>query len=51
MFIFIYYIPIWFQAVLDYSAYQSGINLLANTIPMTITSIAAGFIVSTPNHE
>jgi hypothetical protein len=45
LFILVYYIPIWFQAVKNVSAYQSGINLLAATAALSLTTIASGFIV------
>jgi hypothetical protein len=48
LFTLIYYVPIWFQAVLNTSAQQSGINNLANTIATALMSISAGFIVSVP---
>ena len=46
--IFLSYVPIWFQAVLGTSAYQSGINNLTNTIATAIIAVSAGFIVSHP---
>ena len=44
-FIIVYYIPIWFQTVRDYSAYQSGINFLTTSAAMSITVIIAGVTV------
>lgn len=46
LFTLVYYVPIWFQAVLNVSAQQSGINNLANTVATAIMAISAGFIVS-----
>ncbi len=42
----IQYVPIWFQAVQNVSAYQSGINFLAATGMLTVTGIMSGFLVS-----
>ncbi|KAK4454208.1 sulfate permease [Podospora aff. communis PSN243] len=44
--IFVQYVTIWSQARLGVSAYQSGINLLAATVSMSVTFIAAGFLTS-----
>lgn len=46
-----YYVPIWFQAVRDISAYNSGINLLAMSAAMSVAVISSGFIVSCPSME
>jgi hypothetical protein len=46
LFILIYYVPIWFQTVKNESAYQSGIDLLAATAALSLTTIASGFLVS-----
>lgn len=43
--ILVYFVPIWFQAVLNVSAHQSGINYLAIAISNTIMAIMSGFIV------
>ena len=40
-FVIIYYLPIWFQAVKDVSAYQSGIR----NIPFLVTGVM-GFVIS-----
>lgn len=42
----VYYVPIWFQAVKNVSAEQSGINFLAASGPMTIAAISSGTLVS-----
>lgn len=44
-FIIVYYIPIWFQTVRNYSAYQSGINFLTTSAAMSLTVICAGIMV------
>ncbi|KAK0641312.1 major facilitator superfamily domain-containing protein [Cercophora newfieldiana] len=44
--IIVQYVTIWFQASLGISAYQSGVNLLATSVPMSFTFIAAGFLTS-----
>ncbi|KAL1895608.1 hypothetical protein Sste5346_005077 [Sporothrix stenoceras] len=41
-----YYIPVWFQAVKDVSAQQSGVNILAMTVPTAICAVTAGFLTS-----
>jgi MFS family permease len=42
----VYYLPIWFQAINGSSAVGSGINLLAMLIPIVVTSIITGQLVS-----
>ncbi|KAF1952288.1 MFS general substrate transporter [Byssothecium circinans] len=44
--IFLYYLPIWFQTVKGKSAVQSGVDLLAMVIPIAITAIVNGHLVS-----
>jgi len=46
MMIFIYYIPIWFQAIKSDSAVDSGIHLLPLTLAMVLGSISNGILVS-----
>lgn len=46
-FIIVYYVPIWFQAVRDDSAYQSGINFLTTSAAMSLSVIFSGFLVRT----
>lgn len=46
MYIYIAYVAVWFQTVRNVSAFQSGVDFLAVTIPQAVTVIAAGFIVS-----
>lgn len=41
-----YYLPVWFQAVKNVSAQQSGIDVLAMTIPTALCAICAGFLTS-----
>lgn len=48
---FIYYGSIWFQSVRNESAYWSGIDFLAMTIPLTLASISSGFLVSRTIHS
>jgi len=45
LFTLTYYIPIWFQAVLNVSAYQSGVNTLSNSGAMGLTAALAGVVV------
>lgn len=42
MFILIYYLPIWFQAIKGESAVKSGVNTIPLVIALVIASIAAG---------
>ncbi|OKL59349.1 hypothetical protein UA08_05232 [Talaromyces atroroseus] len=42
MTMFVYYLPIWFQAVKGNSAVESGIHLLPLVIAMVVSSIIAG---------
>jgi MFS family permease len=42
MLMFIYYLPIWLQAIKDKSAVQSGINTLPLVISLTVGSIFSG---------
>lgn len=44
-FIMVYYVPIWFQAILQKSAEQSGIDTLPMMIALVITSLIAGFTI------
>ncbi|KAI5923866.1 putative MFS aflatoxin efflux pump [Camillea tinctor] len=44
--IFVYYLPIWFQAVKGISAVDSGLFLLPLTLSMIIASISNGIFVS-----
>jgi MFS family permease len=45
-FVFIYYIPIWFQAIKGTSAVESGIRNLPMILGLVITSIASGIIIT-----
>ena len=42
----VYYLPIWFQAIDGKSAVSSGINLLPMVIPIAVTSIITGQLIS-----
>ncbi|KAI1336204.1 putative MFS aflatoxin efflux pump [Xylariaceae sp. FL0016] len=46
MMIFVYYLPIWFQAIKGASAVESGIRLLPITLSMVLASIPNGFLVA-----
>ncbi|KAI3536345.1 AflT/aflT/transmembrane protein [Colletotrichum filicis] len=46
LFIEVYYIPIWLQAVKNHSAYQSGIDLLASSVSLSVATILSGFLTS-----
>ncbi|EGX93284.1 Major facilitator superfamily transporter [Cordyceps militaris CM01] len=46
MFIQSYYVPIWFQALKNESAYHSGINLLAMSVAMTMAFILTGVLTT-----
>ncbi|CAK7214369.1 hypothetical protein SBRCBS47491_002119 [Sporothrix bragantina] len=41
-----YYIPVWFQAVRNVSAQQSGVDVLAMTAPTAVFAVAAGFLTT-----
>ena len=45
-FIFIYYIPIWFQAIKNTTATKSGINSLPMILALVIFSIVSGVLVT-----
>jgi len=44
-FVIIQYVPVWFQTAKGVSAYQSGIDLLAATVPFSVMVVASGFLV------
>ncbi|KAE8409755.1 major facilitator superfamily domain-containing protein [Aspergillus pseudonomiae] len=44
--LFVYYLPIWFQAIKGVSAVDSGIHLLPMLIPVVAASIITGQLVS-----
>ncbi|CAK7199616.1 hypothetical protein SEUCBS139899_002299 [Sporothrix eucalyptigena] len=46
MMIFIYYLPIWFQAIQGVSAVQSGIRTLPLVLGMVVASISSGVAIS-----
>ena len=46
MMILVYYIPLWFQAIRDVSAVQSGIDTLPLILGLVVSSISAGICVS-----
>lgn len=45
LFVVVYYVPIWFQAVKGVSAEKSGVNFLATTAAMTLTAMMGGGLV------
>ncbi|KAI1377468.1 putative MFS aflatoxin efflux pump [Hypoxylon crocopeplum] len=46
MIVFVYFLPIWFQAIKGVSAVDSGIRLLPITLSMVVASISNGIFVS-----
>ncbi|RWA07257.1 hypothetical protein EKO27_g7848 [Xylaria grammica] len=46
MMIFVYYLPIWFQAIQGISAVNSGIRLLPTTLSVVVASISNGIFVT-----
>lgn len=46
MMIFVYYLPIWFQAITGVSAVESGIRLLPLVLSMVLASIATGGLIA-----
>jgi len=46
MMVFIYYIPIWFQAIKGVDAVQSGIDVFAMVIPLVVASIIYGIVAN-----
>ncbi|KAB8222835.1 major facilitator superfamily domain-containing protein [Aspergillus novoparasiticus] len=44
--LFVYYLPIWFQAIKGISAVESGVHLLPMLIPVVVASIITGQLVS-----
>ena len=44
MMVFVYYIPIWFQAIKGVSAMKSGIDTIPMVVGLVISSIMAGFL-------
>ena len=44
MMVFVYYLPIWFQAIKGVSAMKSGIMTIPLVLGLVITSIMAGFL-------
>lgn len=44
MMVIVYYLPIWFQAIENVSAVQSGIRLLPMVLPMVLASIMTGVL-------
>ncbi|EEQ33880.1 hypothetical protein McanCB56680_006470 [Microsporum canis] len=43
-YIFVYYLPIWFQAIKNVSPVDSGIHLLPMMVSFIVTQLAGGFI-------
>ncbi|KAL1881855.1 hypothetical protein Daus18300_000908 [Diaporthe australafricana] len=46
MMIMVYYLPIYFQAIKGVNAVDSGIRLLPMVLPMVVSSIASGVLIS-----
>ncbi|KUI71427.1 Putative HC-toxin efflux carrier TOXA [Cytospora mali] len=46
MMILIYYLPVWFQAIKGVSAVNSGVRLLPMVLPMVVSSITSGVLIS-----
>ncbi|KAJ2986488.1 hypothetical protein NUW58_g5005 [Xylaria curta] len=46
MIIFIYFLPIWFQAIQGVSAVDSGIRLLPTTLSVVVASISNGIFIT-----
>ncbi|KAF5857849.1 hypothetical protein ETB97_005193 [Aspergillus alliaceus] len=46
MMMFVYYLPLWFQAIDGVSPVESGIHLLPMIIPLVVASILTGQLVS-----
>ncbi|KAF4815149.1 Efflux pump aflT [Colletotrichum tropicale] len=46
VFIIVYYVAIWFQAVKDLTAERSGINFLTSSTSVSVASILSGVLVS-----
>ncbi|KAI0454534.1 major facilitator superfamily domain-containing protein [Xylaria acuta] len=46
MIIFIYFLPIWFQAIQGVSAVNSGIRLLPTTLSVVVSSISNGIFIT-----
>ncbi|KAG6356610.1 hypothetical protein INS49_014483 [Diaporthe citri] len=46
MMIMVYYLPIYFQAIKGVNAVDSGIRLLPMVLPMVVSSIATGVLIS-----
>ncbi|TVY80635.1 Rubrofusarin-specific efflux pump aurT [Lachnellula suecica] len=44
--IFVYYLPVWFQAIQGISAIDSGLHLLPTLLPIVLSSIITGQLVS-----
>jgi len=42
----VYFLPVWFQAILGVSAVSSGVHLLPMVIPLVVASIITGQLVS-----
>lgn len=51
VFVIVYYVPIWFQAVKDVSPQQSGIYFLACSGSMSAAAILSGNLVCQRNHH
>ncbi|OQE47447.1 hypothetical protein PENCOP_c001G01603 [Penicillium coprophilum] len=46
LFVFVYYLPIWLQAIQGYSASKSGLAILPTQLGMVIASLTGGILVT-----
>ncbi|KAK0636634.1 major facilitator superfamily domain-containing protein, partial [Bombardia bombarda] len=46
LFVVVNFVPLWFQAVKNVSAHQSGINFLATTVSLSVLAVLSGFLTS-----
>ncbi|KAL4811155.1 putative efflux pump antibiotic resistance protein [Aspergillus unguis] len=46
LFVFVYYLPIWFQSIKGFSASKSGLAILPTQLGMVIASLAGGVLVT-----
>ncbi|PYI26040.1 permease of the major facilitator superfamily [Aspergillus indologenus CBS 114.80] len=46
LFVFVYYLPIWLQAVKEFSASKSGLAILPTQLGMVAASLAGGILVT-----
>lgn len=46
MMVMVYYLPFWFQAIINVSAYKSGIDTLPFILSLVVASLSAGALVT-----